>query len=230
MKPSANLIVAIGHSIVQYPDCMWIPSDPIQEITEHDGVIERTYIHNPGLDPDAPTAYLGGGQAVVQALARLWQRDLCDVAIVGGRPKAMDKRFGVAVKDISEASVMAKHLETFFQGTAPEVMVIGGTSKTEDDVQELLELKRRYDYRSATVVVMSFRLARCQLILDTFARRGYGMAAHGVHFVSAEQYLPERLDEFERIRNSAAWRRTMTRERAGVEALLEGRTDYARAL
>jgi hypothetical protein len=227
-----RLIATIGHSIVRIADGTWIPSGLYQAVENGpNGRIIRTFVHQPDLDPNAPNAYLGGGQAVVKALFKLWREDeRADIAIIGGRPRQMDTLFGAEVLAITEASVMAEYFHLLAheaQVNPPFVRVIGGTRTTEDDMRELLQLAR--DYEQTTVIAMSFRLFRARLSMKfAVTDRDIADVAERVIFCDAEQFLPEMLDDFVAMNQSAAYARTMVKERSGVRELLAGGTDYPR--
>jgi len=216
-----RLLLTIGHTVVRREDSgVWIPSALYQEVTRPDGPdgrIERTHVYRPGLDPNGANAYLGGGQAVVSALHRLWNLDGdADVAVIGGTPPSMTKHFGAEVADVTEAGVMAK----YFAPAGILVTAIGGTRNTEDDMRELMKLAQSYE--RTTVVAMGFRLPRVRLFLRDFALRNPSLlaTARNVDFSDAEQFLPEQFDDFVAMHQSAAYRRTMSQERFDVRRLL----------
>ncbi|MBI2612563.1 hypothetical protein HYW59_01970 [Candidatus Kaiserbacteria bacterium] len=211
-----KLIAAIGHSIVRTPQGSWIPSELYQEIEWPEGMggrPERTFIHAPDLDPNSPSAYLGGGRWVVEALARLWFLDhSADVAFIGGRPQEMDEKFGREVETISEASVMKHRFIQRLRYLNPSHSVaavdIGGTRNTADDAREILRLANNYDQN--VIVAMAFRLPRLRLLLGATSR---------VTCCDAEQFLPEHFDEFVAMNRSVAYATTMDQERHGVMRL-----------
>ena len=232
-----KLILTIGHSIVRRINGTWIPSEIYQNVNWPDGLggrTCRTFLHQACLGPDANNVYLGGGQAVVKALFELWQNNQsADVAIIGGRPHHMDLLFGAEVANISEASVMSDYFIKIASEAKieklPTINAIEGTRTTEDDICEALRLAQ--DYKQITVIAMSFRLFRAQLLMKDFVRKNndFSVAASSILFRDAEQFLPEMFDEFVKMNQSAAYARTMSQERQGVLAKLYGSSgDYSR--
>ena len=214
-----KLILTIGHSVVRTDNGQRIPSPLYQEITRPggpDGKMERTHVHRPDLDPNAENAYLGGGQAVVEALHCLWHLDpIVDVAIVGGRPASME-RFGAEIATITEASVMAE----YFAPSGFTIDVIGETRNTEEDMREVLALAAMHD--RTCLVAMGFRLPRVRLYLREAALSNpkFIPAARTIDLIGAEQFLPLQFDDLVAMHRSAAYARTMSQERFDVRRLL----------
>ena len=211
------LIAGIGHTIIKMDDGTWLPSATYQEILPRKDPgekIKRTHIHKPNLTPDMPTAYLGGGQNVVQAMQIASYKYLYDIAFIGGRPASMDTAFGAEVENITEASVMAQ----YFGGKVSHI--IGGTKTTEDDINELVRLAENYS--GTTLVAMGFRLVRCRLLLHDYMKKNPDNAriAGRISLVDAEQFLPGKFDEFVEMNQSPAYKLTMSQERFGVIRLL----------
>ena len=232
-----NLILTIGHSVVRTASGIWIPSEIYQTVNFSDcpkGGISRTFFHQWGLDPDAHNAYLGGGQVVIRALFELWQeKQSADIAIIGGRPHHMDFLFKEEVANISEASVMSDYFINIAQEAGieklPSITIIERTRNTEDDICEALKLAQCYS--QTTVIAMSFRLFRAQLLMQDFVckNKEFVETASCMIFRDAEQFLPEMFDQFVRMNQSAAYVKTMLQERQGVMAKLYGSNeDYIR--
>ena len=211
------LIAGIGHTIIKMDDGTWRPSATYQEIypqNDPQRKIERTHLHQPNLTPDMPTAYLGGGQNVVQAMQIASNKYPYDIAFIGGRPASMDKAFGAEVENITEASVMAE----YFGSNVSHI--VGGTKTTEDDINELMKLAGNYN--RTTLVAMGFRLVRCKLLLQDHVRKNPNNVeiARRISLADAEQFLPEKFDEFVEMNQSPAYKLTMSQERYGVIRLL----------
>lgn len=225
-----KLILTIGHTVVRTSEGLWIPSEIYQTVEHQEGRICRTFLHHCCVDPDASNVYLGGAQAVVKALFKLWQSNSnADIAIIGGRPHQMDRFFGTEVANISEASVMSDYFIKVAQEAKfkkqPVITVIEGTRNTEDDIREGLKLAQGYD--QTTVIAMSYRLMRAQLLMQDFVKKNkeFSETASHMTFCAAEQFLPEMFDEFVTMNQSAAYARTMSQERHGVIAKLYGVSD-----
>jgi hypothetical protein len=215
------LLAAFGHTVVRTGE-KWIPSGMYQRVEWPDGPegkIERTHIDDPHLDSNAPDAYLGGGQVVVKALHRLIEgHPSADVAIIGGTPLSMQKRFGSEAP--SEAWVMSDYLNSI-AGRDYGAIVVGETRTTEEDTRALLDLMYAAAYDRAMVVCMGFRLPRARLLLRHVAHRSnHTDFLHRIVLVDAEQFLPERFSTFVEMNQSAAYRLTMSQEQFGVAKLL----------
>lgn len=232
-----KLVLTIGHSIVRTVGERWIPSEIYQTVERPNGLsggVYRTFLHHPSLDPNADNVYLGGGQVVVKALLALWQCNMsADVAIIGGRPHHMDRLFGNEIATISEASVMSDYFLRIATKAGieklPTINVVEGTRNTEDDIREGLKLAQNFE--QTTVIAMSFRLFRAQLLMKDVVQKNEGFAevASRIIFRDAEQFLPEMFEEFVRMNQSMAYARTMSQEQHGVRAKLNGSSgDYSR--
>lgn len=231
----SELLLTFGHSIVRAKAGTWFPSSTYQAVTWKEAqagrIPERTFIHEPGLDPDSERAYLGGGMLVVEALFRLWRmRPHAKLAIIGGKPAAMEERFGHDVPD--EAAVMADRFRYLAARSflhPPAIEVIGNIRVTEDDMRALLALAK--SHRPVTAICMQFRELRARALLIDYARKHkLASVARRVTFSDAEQFFPEYLDDFVRMNGSAAYRHTMRSEAFGVRKLLSGTSgDYIRA-
>ena len=164
---------------------------------------------------------------MVKALFSLWQNDRnADVAIIGGRPHHMDSLFKEEVSNISEASIMSDYFIKIGRETkienVPAITVVDGTRNTEDDICEVMKLSQYYDH--ITVIAMSFRLFRVQLLAQDFVRKNekFSDELSRMIFRDAEQFLPDMFDNFVKMNQSAAYARTMLQERQGVMAKLCG--------
>lgn len=219
---SKHLIALIGHSVVRLSNGDFLPSDLIQEVSPtREGKFLRTGIDNPDLDWNSPSAYLGGGKAVVQA-AMTCHRDE-DLVIIGGRAAYLDN---VADdKDITEASVMREELRRAgLDELWQRAKMVGDTRTTEDDMRTILTMTQEESYELTKVILMTFRIPRASaLMADIVARSpGLAQAAERVALVAAEMYLPDLRARFEKMIASAAYRRTMSNEQEGIRKLLSG--------
>jgi len=226
-----TLLATFGHSVVTDGD-KWLPSELFQEVEfpeGREGRVVRTHTHRPALRGNEENAYLGGGQMCVKALFHLSRihRD-AHLMITGGRPRAMDHRFGLSVSKISEAGVMRAHFNDL-AGQARNVKIVAESRTTEDDATAILDIVESGRFDVALVVGMAFRLPRARPILNRLAERTKRTdVADRVQFVDAEQFLPEHFDEFVAMNQSAAYALTMRQERHGIQKLLRGFGDYPR--
>jgi DUF218 domain-containing protein len=226
-------IVAVpGHTIVRTEEGGFkgfIPSPLIQQVVWEDpdkakGKFVRTGIHCPGLDPNDPDAYLGGGQAVVEAAAVAYREQRNDdmrVVMIGGRAGYLEKL--TQDTQVTEGYVMA---EAFARETGDRCEAITDTETTEDDVRAILRLAAEADV--VTVIMMAFRIPRAAVLLENFVMQNdkehpeYKVLAIRIAFVPAEQYLPQKRKEFERMTQSNAYRDTLRNERFGMRKILLG--------
>ena len=105
------------------------------------------------------------------------------------------------------------------------IEAVGHTRTTEDDIQAVLEDVDRHGIARAFVVMMAFRLARAEAILQR-AVIGWPEAevsAERIVFVPAEALLPD-VAAYLRLNGSAAHSRTMTNERFGIRKMLLGQS------
>lgn len=225
-----KLLATFGHTIVT-DGKTWMLSGLFQEVEfpeGRDGRIVRTHLHRL-LIGNEENAYLGGGKMSVEALFRLSRvHSDAHLVITGGRPRSMEERFAGKIGRVSEASVMRAYFNEL-AGESRNVKIVAESRTTEDDATAILDIVENGRFDFAIVVGMGFRLPRARLILNRLAERTKRTdIADRVHFVDAEQFLPEHFDEFIAMNQSAAYARTMKQERYGIQKLLSSSGDYPR--
>ena len=225
-----NLAIFVpGHSIVRMPDGSFQPSGLYQDIVYpvpgKSFPFRRTGIWNPAPDPDAETAYLGGGEAVVEASVALYRqlaRRGTKVALhmLGGRADYLEAA-APGAGAIDEAVVMRAMALKSLEGVS--IGAFRHTRTTEDDIAAVLGEVRATRPVRAYVVMMTFRIARAEAIAQKLVIEQPELedALASAVFCPAEQYAP-RPGEYERMMSSAAYARTMENERFGVRRMLLG--------
>lgn len=220
---SRVLFVAIGHTVVRYPEHSFHSSGLIQEVRWEGEKYVRTGIYNPHLTANDPEAYLGGGEAVVTALARAIDANSdSSVLIIGGRPKYLQEAAADQL-ELSEGSVMATEFKNLTLGYRKAPMVVTHTKTTEDEMQVILSQAAGYD--QVRVIALAVRIPRAALLLQKAAMNQPDGAACALRviFSAAELHLPQGWwPRLERLTGTVAYRNTLASEQAGIRALLSG--------
>jgi hypothetical protein len=214
-----TLVVANGHSIVRNGNAFQ-STGLVQEVVWTGGSppFIRTGIHNPRLDWDSPSAYLGGQTVVVKALYRATRHGE-DALIIAGRPRYLND-VAQDFPDVSEGTVMLEEFRLRGNPTGNVVMV-DSTKTTEDETH--IVLSRAEEYESVVMIMMGFRIPRAAMLLVRSAAAQDKMKLlERISFVSAEQHVPEMQPHFETMLRSRAYRSTMAMEYAGMANMLAG--------
>lgn len=218
-----------GHSIVRMPDGSFQPSGLYQDITYptpgKSFPFRRTGIWNPEPDPDAETAYLGGGGVAVDASVALYRQlaqpgNAVALHMLGGRSDYLEA-VAPGMPDIDEAVVMKGMAQRSLDGAS--IGTFRRTRTTEDDIGAVLKEVHEVKPDRAFVVMMTFRIARAEaiaqkLVMEQPALEG---AMASMVFCPAEQHVP-RPGEYVRMMSSAAYARTVANERFGIRKMLLG--------
>jgi hypothetical protein len=225
-----NLSIFVpGHSVVRMPDGSFQPSGLYQDIVYptpgKSFPFRRTGIWNPAPDPDASTAYLGGGEVVVEASVALYRQlaqpgTAVALHMLGGRADYLETAAS-GTGAIDEAVVMKEMALRSLDGVS--IGTFRHTRTTEDDIAAVVREVHETKPDRAFIVMMTFRIARAEAIAQKLVieQPALETALASTVFCPAEQYVP-RPGEYERMMSSAAYARTMANERFGIRRMLLG--------
>ena len=212
------LLATISHSITFCEKTRrWVPSRMYQRVIVPDDPaekIEPTHLHDFSLHWDAPDAYMGGGITVLDALSRMHKHEArfssADVAVIGGRPRSLNKLPSDIAAGINEASVVSDYLTSIYG--VETTHVINTAQTLDDEISALLRLAESYD--DVYVIMMDHRLWKYRLALQAAlkSRPAHELTSRKILLHGALQYLPDYINEIVTIQGSAAYKRTMERE------------------
>lgn len=224
-------IVLPGHSTVRGANGAYRSTGLYQEVSYPKTGCEfpfvRTGIDTPDLCGDDSTAYLGGGQTVIQAgikCSRLLESKgrSVEFLLMAGRPDYLDN---VAQDDplLSEGSVMADEIRKEL-GPDTIIQIYDRGVTTKDDALNILQVAMSEIVDQILVVTMTFRIGRLESLFAEISLQSPELAENlcKVRILPAEFALDP--EEIVGMTLSEAYKRTMENERFGLrQALIDGK-------
>jgi hypothetical protein len=209
----------------------WRPTRYVERLTQnnqHSGYRDQTA--TPG-DHDERIV-IAGANANVLAAAYLFSRAKRGgyppkiVTFAAGRP-----RYLMPYPDVTEGGVLKERFLRVIGDTGEaEILIQADNLNTRDDLLQTLYLTRERGYGTVDIVSVELHLPRIQALLDKAVEADSSIANIAVAFHASELVLIAASPRYFKILNpvaySAAYRRTVARERKGIEDLRNDRYDF----
>lgn len=228
--PHCEAIIVLGRGVGKDKQGRWRPTAYYEQMKngQHSGLFDN----NPDLEDE--NTVVGGGNANTLATYHLFtklnRRGISPKLIIfaAGRPDYLaaeppEVSEGIAMKQILFRRLDREEIER------PETAILKENKNTKDDIKESLRILIEQGIRNAVIITVQIHTERTREFMK-MAKAAVGDEDIELTLIASEEILGEISPKYQRIfrmaQNMTPFKRTVIKEKTGVEAIRGGEYDF----